>query len=152
VGTAFDARTGVVFIGGMFGVLGVYFLAQFFQGSEDAKRGYRTRVVTHGSEATLATARMALRVAWGLGLGLLLAGWLPRPLLCVYPVVWAHDRAMGTVGSMNGSEGAQRAQRLILQLGGLVAMCLLIATLVYVWDSFHGEDVAGQATSSRHCQ
>ena len=152
VGTPFDARTGVVLLGGMSGVLGVYFLAQFFQGSEDAKRGYRTRVVTHGSEATVAAARMALRVAWGLGLGLLLAGWLPRPLLCVYPVVWAHDRAMGAAGPTNGREGARRAKRLILQLGGLVAMCLLIATMVYVWDSFHGENVAGQATSSGHSQ
>ena len=150
VGAPFDARTGVVVVGAMWGVLGVYYLAQFFQEEDDARRGYRTRVVTHGPAATLAAARVALRVAWGLGLGLALVGWLPRPLLCVAPVVWWHDRTMTPGGEMTGEEGGQRAEKLILQLGGLLALCLLIATVVYLWDSFHGEWVAGQATHSGH--
>ncbi len=68
-------------------MLSLYFVAQCFQSEEDAARGYRTRVVTHGPRATVRAARNS----WWLGASgvatLSLVGWIPRVCLFAALVV-----------------------------------------------------------------
>lgn len=94
-------------------ILGTYFAAQAFQGDEDARRGYRTLVVTHGPAWTLAVAHACLRVAIIGLLAVAFAGAYPRVLLATLPVwlsaerhleAWREtpsaDRAAGLVGRL----------------------------------------------------
>jgi 4-hydroxybenzoate polyprenyltransferase len=94
-------------------ILGTYFAAQAFQGEEDARRGYRTLVVTHGPAWTLGVAHACLRLAVIGMLAASVAGAYPRLLLASLPVwlaaerhleAWretpAADRAGGLVGRL----------------------------------------------------
>ncbi len=73
-------------------ILGTYFAAQVFQGDEDARRGYRTLVVTHGPAWTLAVAHACLRLAVTGMLAAAVAGVYPRMVLASLPVWLAAER------------------------------------------------------------
>ncbi len=69
------------------GLLAPTFVAQAWQGPADAARGYRTLVVTHGPQACLRAASLALGVALSWGLLLAAVGVVPR-LMVLAAVPW----------------------------------------------------------------
>jgi 1,4-dihydroxy-2-naphthoate octaprenyltransferase len=106
----------------------IYFAAMAFQRSEDARRGYRTLVVTHGPVAAIGAAR-ACNAAAALALAVTAgAGAFPRASLVAVPAfLWA-DRALARAMREPGGGGEPAARTLLgrLVLGGL---CLLLAVL-----------------------
>lgn len=106
------------------GLLAPTFAAQAFQGEQDAARGYRTLVVTHGPVACVRAARAALLIALAWGLGLAAVGLVPR--LCLLGAVpWlAVERWLARPGSVD----ARRAQGLVLRMA--VATVLTVGLAV----------------------
>ncbi len=73
-------------------ILGAYFAAQAFQEQEDAARGYRTLVVTHGATRVIQVSRGLMAIAMlGVVAGMAL-GYYPRLLLLGAPMLWLTDR------------------------------------------------------------
>ncbi len=87
-----DARTMLAWGFGSLVVLGCYFAAQAFQGPEDARRGYRTLVVTHGPRGALLAARLCIGAGFLGGVMLAALGWLPRVCLVAFPLGLWVDR------------------------------------------------------------
>lgn len=111
-------------------ILGTYFAAQAFQGEEDARRGYRTLVVTHGPGWTLAVAHACLRVAV---LGLLaaaVAGAYPRLLLATLPVWLSAERHLE---AWRETPSADRASGLVARLALGTAATVLVAYAHHFW-------------------
>lgn len=75
-------------------MLGAYFSAQAFQQEEDAARGYRTLVVTHGPALVLHVARWCMNGAILAALALTLVGVYPRLTLLAYPWFLVSDAWM----------------------------------------------------------
>jgi 4-hydroxybenzoate polyprenyltransferase len=107
-------------------MLGAYFAAQVFQAEQDAARGYRTLVVTHGPVRTLRVARgcMNMAIAWA---AILTAGGLyPRLTLLAYPLFfWADAHARRWQAAPDGA-GAARAEQLLRRMltGGMALAAL----------------------------
>ncbi len=143
-------RTLVVWGLGLIGVLGCYFSAQAFQGPEDAARGYRTLVVTHGPEATIGAARALVAAALLGACALAVVGWIPRACLVIAPLALWNDawfRAwLAQPGGGTEASAREMARRLLLT--GLAGFAL--ATVVYLNDSFQGRPVAGLGTAAGH--
>jgi 4-hydroxybenzoate polyprenyltransferase len=149
-GLPLDPRTLAVWPLVGLGILGTYFVAQAFQRDEDAARGYRTLVVTHGPRVVLQAARVCMALAVGGGLTLAAIGWLPRGCLVVAPAAWAVDRWLVRWQEQPDGGDASWAlgftHRLLLaSLLGLIA-----ATVHYVHDSLRNEPVAGLGTAAGH--
>lgn len=133
---------------GMLGVLACYFMAQAFQQDEDAERGYRTLVVTHGADGALAAARICLGLAFAGGMLLAALGWFPRICLLSLPMWWWIDRWLVRWSREGGSERHARifAQRTL----GAVLVVLLLVFGEYTRESLAGEPVAGLGTAAGH--
>jgi 1,4-dihydroxy-2-naphthoate octaprenyltransferase len=145
-----NPRTLLVWMVGAAGVLGTYFAAQAFQGEEDAARGYRTLVVTHGPTVTIRTARYLIVGTAVVGMALAIVGWFPRICLLGLPLVWNIDRWMRrwSAEPNGGTEAwARGTAKRLLWMG---AAGLLLATVEYVRASFAGEAVAGLGTHAGH--
>jgi 1,4-dihydroxy-2-naphthoate octaprenyltransferase len=107
-------------------ILGTYFAAQVFQADDDARRGDRTLVVTHGPARTLALAHACLRFSV---LGLLVAaalGVYPRLLWLSLPAWLAAEHHLETWRTAPASD---RCAGLVgrLALGTLCAVLLVYA-------------------------
>lgn len=149
-GLPVDLRSLVVWPLVAFGILGTYFVAQAFQEEEDASRGYRTLVATHGPRTVLQAARVSIGLAIGGGVLLAALGWLPRGCLLLTPMgIWL-DRwlvrwqAEGDGGDASWAMGFTRR----LLLAGWVGVA--VATYDYVSASMAGEPVAGLGTVAGH--
>ena len=133
-----------------FGILGTYFAAQAFQQQEDADRGYRTLVATHGSRAVIRAARTCIGLAMGGGLLLAAIGWLPRGCLLVAPGWWVLDRWMVQwLAQPHGGDASWAlgfTRRLLW--AGLIG--LGAASVDYVRASFSDQPVAGLGTQRGH--
>jgi 4-hydroxybenzoate polyprenyltransferase len=146
VGTAVDVRTLAAWAGGGVAVLGCVYVAQAFQADEDRARGYRTRVATHGPEATVDAARLAFAAAFGLLLGLAAAGWLPRLLLLAAPLAVGLDRRLArwAAGPVD-VDGAVDVGRRLLRAA---LACVLLALVDHAVAGLLGGPVAGLATAA----
>lgn len=145
-GVAMNARTGVVF--GLAGVaiLAVYFTAQAFQGPEDAARGYRTLVATHGPRVVLGAARACFLGLTVGALGLVAAGWVPRVDLVALPLVLWIDRYLARWAEVPGGGDAAWARGLTLRLFGAAMAVLAVNYADYVRADLAGAPVAGLGT------
>jgi len=94
------------------GVLGAYFLAQAFQQDEDAARGYRTLVVTHGPRVAIGVGHALIGLGFLGGTVLTVLGWLPRVCLVALPLGlwlsvwltrWGRQPGGGDVSWANGA-------------------------------------------------
>lgn len=143
-------RTLVVWPLGALGVLGCYFAAQAFQGAEDAARGDRTLVATHGPRVTLQVARLCIGIGIVGGATLAAVGWLPRVCLVVLPLGWWVDRWLVAWSSQpeGGDERWARGLAKRLLISGLLALALAIGD--YVRASYAREPVAGLNTVGGH--
>jgi len=132
------------------GILGTYFAAQAFQQEEDADRGYRTLVATHGPRAVIRAARLCIGLAMGGGLLLSAVGWLPRGCLFVAPGWWLLDRWV--VRWLEQPDGGDATWALgftrRLLWAGLLG--LAAATHAYVDASLAQRPVAGLGTAAGH--
>jgi 4-hydroxybenzoate polyprenyltransferase len=149
-GVPWDARSLVVWVTGSLGVLGAYFAAQAFQRDEDARRGYRTLVVTHGPRATLMAGRICILAGFVIAVALAAIGWLPRVCLVAVPLAWWIDRhfAAWAARSDGGTEADARELSRRLLAAGLVALAITFGE--YARASFADEPVAGLGTASGH--
>lgn len=128
-------------------MLSLFFCAQAFQRADDAARGYRTFVVTHGPDATLRAARIALAGAWVPLLVLGVVGAFPRATLVAIPlflwvdryvVLWRREPEGGTVDWARG---------LVARLFLAGTVLLLAVGTDYLVDQIAGGPVGGMATA-----
>jgi len=124
-----------------------YFVAQAFQGTEDANRGYRTLVVTHGPHKTLQVARGLFAISAVGGLALIVSGWLPRVCVVLAPALWWVDRWL--VDWMRQADGGRERHARVFtkRLFYSALMCLSVVLCDYVWDSAQAQPVAGLSTT-----
>jgi len=132
------------------GILGTYFAAQAFQQEEDAARGYRTLVATHGPKAPLWAARVCIGLAMAGGLALAAVGWLPRGCLVVAPGWWVLDRWMIRWLDQPGGGDATWALGFTRRLLWAGLLGLGAASWDYVAGSLRSEPVAGLGTVAGH--
>ncbi|MEL6343986.1 MAG: UbiA family prenyltransferase [Myxococcota bacterium] len=145
-----NPRTLIAWGLGMLGILSCYFAAQAFQHDEDAARGYRTLVVTHGSAGALLAARICLGLAYFFGMGMAAIGWFPRICLLAAPLWWWIDRGLLRWAQKpdGGAEADARqfAQRVLIAV--LVVLALVFGE--YLRASLAREPVAGLGTVAGH--
>jgi|GEM_PF-3678142 len=132
---AWEARTGGMVALLALGMLGLYFLAQSFQREEDAARGYRTLVVTHGPAACVLAARACVLGA-GLVYGLLaLGGEVPTltalPLLAV-PLIAARM-----------APSARATRDTLFWMGACLGLTLVLASIDHLACLLRGLPGAG---------
>jgi 4-hydroxybenzoate polyprenyltransferase len=149
-GVSANPRTVVIWLLSSLGVMGCYFAAQAFQGQEDAERGYRTFVVTHGPAATLRLARLCLAAGFVGGMILSIVGWFPRVCLAGMPMwLWVDDWLRRWAAQPGGGSAAH-AQTMARRLLVSVLVCLTLVCGEYVRESFAREPVAGLGTLAGH--
>jgi 4-hydroxybenzoate polyprenyltransferase len=150
VDVAPNPRTGAVWALCLLGVLASYFAAQAFQGPEDAARGYRTLVVTHGSAACVGATRWCLRGAFAVSVVLAVMGWFPRVCLAAAPLGLWVDAYLGRwqVQPDGGGERWARGMAARLLTAGLVLVGLV--ALDHQLALWGGGPVAGLATATGH--
>ncbi len=139
-----------VWVTGGIGVMGAFFAAQAFQHDEDAARGYRTFVVTHGAVACVRAARLCMGVGMAVGITLAAVGWVPRVCLVALPVALWVDAHFRTWLAVPGGGDVSHARTLVLRLlaGALIAITLCFGD--YFWNDAHGLPVAGLGTAAGH--
>jgi 4-hydroxybenzoate polyprenyltransferase len=140
-----DFRTAAAFGSLALTVLGSTFAAQAFQREDDARRGYRTLVVTHGPATCLRAAHGLMRVSVVLVGALSVVGYYPRLCLVGLPAFWLADRWMfrwrGKPGGGVPSDAVGLLVRMLL--GAVVLVVLAYADLVYTLLT--GDDPPGGA-------
>jgi 4-hydroxybenzoate polyprenyltransferase len=147
VEVAADLRSVLVWLLGGLGTLGCYFAAQAFQREEDAARGYRTLVVTHGPAGALTAARVCLGIGFLGGTLLSGLGWLPRLCLIALPVGLWVDRwlRLGVRQPRGGGERWARGLAGRLLVGAALGIGAALAD--YCVDLAGDGPVAGLATA-----
>ncbi len=110
-------------------VVGMTFAAQAYQRADDARRGYRTLVVTHGPGACLRAAALATSVSLG-GVAVLAAlGVYPRVVLLGFPAFALAARTMGRwLRAPRGGSPAFAAEFAVRMLAG-GAVLVALATI-----------------------
>lgn len=141
-----DVRSVLVWVLGASGVLGCYFAVQAFQRDEDAARGYRTLVVTHGPEGALLAARLCLGLGFAGGTALAAVGWLPRVCLVFLVVGCWLDRWLAAWSRQPGGGSERWARGLALRLFVGAVVTIALAYLDYYLDASAGRPVAGLGT------
>ncbi|MBX3182519.1 MAG: UbiA prenyltransferase family protein [Polyangiaceae bacterium] len=133
-------------------ILGAYFIAQVFQEREDAARGYRTRVVTHGPLGALKAGRALMAVSWvGITLGMVV-GLYPRLCLLALPLLLLTDHFLARWGrALREGRGADwgRSAALGLHRRMMVSGAVLfwLAYCDYLADYRAERPAAGWATA-----
>lgn len=127
-------------------MLGLYFAAQAFQGPEDAARGYRTLVVTHGPRACLGAARALIGLTFAGLVALTVAGWIPWPAALVAPAAWVVDRHLARWMAVDGGGSAAWARGLLTRSLGAFLLFLGLVLGHYGWSVAAGGATAGLAT------
>jgi hypothetical protein len=127
------------------GVAGLTFAAQVFQQAEDAGRGDRTLVVTHGPAACVRAGRIGFVLAAAGVCAMAAFGWLPRGCLVAAPVALLLDRHMARWARDPVGGGAAAARRALHLLALEAVAVVAAATVAYVLQ-LPDPPVAGQAT------
>jgi 4-hydroxybenzoate polyprenyltransferase len=140
-------RAGVVFLVIGVWLLGATFAAQAFQQADDARRGYRTLVVTHGPAACLRATRASFFFCVGALTALAAFGFLPRMLLLGLPVFVLAERWLAAWQRQPGGGDPKWAAGFLIRVlvGGGVLVVLSCAD--FVVDSMGDGPVAGLATA-----
>ncbi len=113
-------------------VLGMSFAAQAWQREDDARRGYRTLVVTHGPATCLRVASICARVSVGSVAVLAVTGVYPRLCLLGLPAFFFAERAMARWrAAPGGGAPADAARYAIAMLAGGATLVALAFTAAY---------------------
>ena len=145
-----NPRTAAVWLLGALGVLGAYFAAQAFQQEEDASRGYRTLVATHGPPVVLRAARLCIGLAFFGGLILGLIGWIPRLCLLAAAGWWWVDRWLAAWALQPDGGSEEWARGFARRMLWTVILGITLAFVAYADASLSREPVAGLGTASGH--
>ncbi len=143
-----NPRTIIAWLLGGVGVLGCYFAAQAFQQEEDAARGYRTMVVTHGPRGALRAARLCLLIGFAGGMVLTAIGWFPYICAVGAPLWWWIDRWLVQWSALPGGGSAWHARVFTQRLLVAVVVSLVLVSVEYVRESIAEEPVAGLGTAA----
>lgn len=145
-----NPRTVTVWLLCAFAIFGTYLAAQAFQGEEDARRGYRTLVATHGPKTVLTAARIAIAIALLGGMALAAWGWLPR--ICLFGVVggWWVDSHLAAWSRQESGGDASWARRFTVRMLLCAILGIALALAQYTSDSIARKPVAGLGTASGH--
>jgi 1,4-dihydroxy-2-naphthoate octaprenyltransferase len=140
-----DPRTAAAFASLALSVLGSTFAAQAFQREDDARRRYRTLVVTHGPAACLRAAHGLMRASVALVAALMVAGYYPRLCLLGLPAFWLADRWMVRWRGKPGGGAPSDAVGLLVRmlLGAVILIVLAYTDLVHALLT--GDDPPGGA-------
>lgn len=145
-----NPRTLLAWFLALMGVLSCYFAAQAFQQEEDAARGYRTLVVTHGPQGALSAARVCMAVTFGGGMVLAAVGWFPAICLLGLPLwLWVDGWLRAWQAAPDGGS-EQHARVFARRAFWAVVTMLLLVFGEYVRESFANEPVAGLGTRAGH--
>lgn len=126
--------------------LGATFAAQAFQHDDDARRGYRTLVVTHGPRVCLAVTRWTTALPVVVLAALAIAGYLPRLLLLGVPFFVLVDRYLRTWQSApNGGTPRHAFGYMAYMLAG-GTLFIALATADFVVDLVADRPPAGLGT------
>ncbi len=132
-GVAMSVRTAAAFVLLSVFVVGMTFGAQAFQREDDARRGYRTLVVTHGPAACLRALRVCTLVSVA-GVGVLAAaGVYPRLCLLGLPAFFFADRWMRRWQAAPCGGGPGYAAGLVIRM---LAACGVLVGLAYAATLF----------------
>lgn len=129
-------RVAVTFVAMGLAMAGLTFAAQAFQQDEDAARGDRTLVVTHGPVVTLQAARVCIGLAAGIGVVAAAVGLYPRACLLAVPMLWWVDSHFrGWIGRAPGT--SRDARTLISRMCGaaLVLVFAAVVTYLHQWSN-----------------
>jgi 4-hydroxybenzoate polyprenyltransferase len=128
-------------------ILGATFAAQAFQQKDDARRGYRTLVVTHGPAACLRATRASFYFSVGALAVLAAAGYLPRLLLAGLPIFALADRWLAAWRRQPGGGDPSWAAGFLIRVlvGGCVLVLLSCAD--FALDAAAERPAAGLATA-----
>ena len=119
VGVAMSARTAAAMSLLTLFILGMYFAAQAYQREDDARRGYRTLVVTRGPAACLRVATICMRVTLASVFVLAAFGIYPRLVLLGFPAFILAERTMSRWRlAPGGGTPALAAEFAMRMLGG----------------------------------
>ncbi|MCU0655412.1 MAG: UbiA family prenyltransferase [Polyangiaceae bacterium] len=144
-----DGRTLGAFLAMTLFVLGSTFAAQAFQREEDARRGYRTLVVTHGPAACLGAARSLTLTSLGAVATLAALGFYPRLCLLGMPAFVVADRWLQRWRRQPDGGSARWAGGWLLRMAGGGLLLIGLAYLDAVHDMLtRGEPAAGAATAA----
>ncbi|TNE84331.1 MAG: hypothetical protein EP330_29375 [Deltaproteobacteria bacterium] len=145
-----NPRTLVLWTLGAWGIAGAFFMAQAFQREEDAERGYRTLVVTHGPRACLWAGRIGIGGAFGGAMILCVLGWMPRVCLVALPFWWRADQLFAEWLRAEDGGTEAYARRLAKRLLSTALVLVVCALSQYVWQSAQNRPVAGLGTAAGH--
>jgi len=142
-----SARAVVVVVCMALWTVGATFAAQAFQRADDARRGYRTLVVTHGPRACLAVCRVTTAVPVLVLAAMAIAGYLPRVLLVGCPFFLGIDRHLQRwMHEPNGGSARWALGYMTRMLaGGLLFVTL--ATADFLYDYVADRPAGGAATA-----
>ena len=127
--------------------LGATFAAQAFQREDDARRGYRTLVVTHGPRVCLAVTRWTTALPAAVLGALALAGYFPRLLLVGVPFLAVVDRHLRRWQSATGGGTPKLALGYMARMLGLGTIFIGLATVDFVIDLAADRPPAGLGTA-----
>ena len=127
-------------------MLGLTFAAQAWQGAEDAARGDRTLVVTHGPRVTLWTARICIGLAALGGTFAAAVGFYPRACLLALPGLFVVDRHFAR-WIAKGEGGPEDAKGLLLRMAVSALVLIGAALATYLYQYAQGLPMAGMGTA-----
>ncbi len=140
-------RAAIVFACVALWTLGAAFAAQAFQRDDDARRGYRTLVVTHGPATCLRVARLTTAAPVAVLAAMALVGLLPRVLLLGVPYFVLVDRHLIRWSrEPDGGAPAWAAGYMARMLVG-GALFVSLATADFLRDFAADRPAAGLATA-----
>ncbi|MCP4805933.1 MAG: UbiA family prenyltransferase [Proteobacteria bacterium] len=139
-------RVAVTFTALGLAMAGLTFAAQAFQGDEDAARGDRTLVVTHGPAVTLQTARACIGAAAGIGVVAALLGFYPRLCLIAVPMLlWVDAHFRSWIRRAPGTSAD--AKTLIWRMCGAALLLVIAAVATYLHQWLNQLPLSGLGTA-----
>ena len=147
-GLPMDLRTAAAFACLSIFVLGASLAAQAFQERDDARRGYRTLVVTHGPAACLQAAHACMRASVA-GVALfMIAGYYPRLCLLGVPSFWFAERWLLRWKREPGGGRPEDAAGLLSRMLFGASVLVALSMVDYLHDRAVSDVAAGQATAA----
>lgn len=135
-------------LGSSLALAGLTFAAQVFQGAEDAARGDRTLVVTHGPAVCVEAARWLFLLALGVLLVQAAIGWLPRLLLLVAVPGLGMARHLASWAREPLLDGPGQARRTFQWMVGIGVLLVGLALVDFALGTHTGQPVSGLGTAT----
>ncbi|HHO49971.1 MAG TPA: hypothetical protein ENK18_03650, partial [Deltaproteobacteria bacterium] len=124
-------------------IAATYLGAQAFQRKEDAARGYRTLVVTHGPRTVLVLVRWLYGATFWLAMVLTAIGMYPRLALAAIPSWIVLDRHLSAWIQQPDGGDARWARTMLRAAATLTGVLLLTVAIQHLWHVLAGGAPAG---------